>query len=73
MCKKHYFETALYNNRNTPRKTWDLLEEATNLRREQSKIDQMNVENKTVTGPAAISNMFNDFFYELVQKSLTQS
>jgi hypothetical protein len=54
--KKHYYENNLALNIKNPKRTWDLLKEATNLNRSTSKIDKIvNNNNETLTEPSRYS------------------
>ena len=61
--KKEYYENNLVLNIKNPKRTWDLLKEATNLNRTSIKIDKIvNKNNQTLSDPTDIANEFNNFF-----------
>jgi hypothetical protein len=60
--KKLYFEQKIQLNKKNPKKTWDILKEATYGTANQSTIDKITVNNTPVNDPGQISNEFNKFF-----------
>jgi hypothetical protein len=60
--KKMYFEQKIQQNVKNPKKTWDLLKEATTGNVKQSLIDKITVNDMPVNDPLQISNEFNKFF-----------
>jgi hypothetical protein len=65
LSKKLYFENNLQNNLNNPKRTWDLLKEATNLNKTQQKIDKIISNGDLVSDPVAIAAEFNNFFFQI--------
>jgi hypothetical protein len=59
--KKLYFEQNLFKNKGNPRKTWELLKEATNLIKSNNKIEKIKV-NVLTDNPTDMANAFNEFF-----------
>ncbi len=62
LSKEKYFESNLRLSRNNPKKTWDLLKEATNLFTHNSKIEKIKINNDTTTDKKLIAEEFNIFF-----------
>jgi len=60
--KKMYFDKNFELNRKNPKRTWDLLKEATNLTKSNDKIHKLQLNNQTITEPKQIANAFNNFF-----------
>ena len=60
--KKLYFDNNFEKARKNPKKTWDLIREATGSSSNNSKIDKITVEGKTLDNPLDIANEFNSFF-----------
>jgi hypothetical protein len=60
--KKMYFEQNLHIYKRNPKKTWDLLKEATNLTKNACKIDKLKINGQTSDNPAEMANAFNEFF-----------
>ena len=61
--KKLYFLRNLEKNAKNPtKKTWDILKELTTGKSEQSQIEKININGKTVSDPTAMANEFNNFF-----------
>jgi hypothetical protein len=60
--KKLYFEQNLFINKCNPKKTWDLLKEATNLTKGKSTIDRIKVNNVPTDNPMDMAYAFNEFF-----------
>jgi hypothetical protein len=57
-----YFEQNLHTYKRNPKKTWDLLKEATNLTKNACKIDKLKINGQTSDNPAEMANAFNEFF-----------
>jgi hypothetical protein len=62
LSKKLYFETNLKANERNPRKTWDLLKEATKSNSGRQKIDSIIINDSPSNDPNEISEEFNRFF-----------
>jgi hypothetical protein len=60
--KKLYFDNNLKKSKKNPKKTWSLLKEAIGQPSKHTKIDEIVVENTTVTNPSEIASAFNNFF-----------
>ena len=60
--KKIYFETNLNLHKKNPKKTWNLLKEATNLKSPTQKISEIKIGNTISNNDADIANHFNHFF-----------
>jgi len=60
-----YFDKNFELHKKNPKKTWDLLKEATNLTKSNDKIESLKINNVNVTDPNIISNTFNDFFVNI--------
>jgi len=60
--KKMYFDKNFELNRKNPKRTWDLLKEATNLTKSNDKIHKLQLNNQIITEPKQIANAFNNFF-----------
>ncbi len=60
--KKLYFDKNFDLHKHNPKKTWELLKEATNLTKSSDKIEKLNINNTLVNDPTLIANEFNDFF-----------
>jgi hypothetical protein len=65
LSKKMYFEKGLAENEKNPKKTWDILKEATNICNDKSKIEKITVNNNSITDPKQIANEFNNFFSKI--------
>jgi hypothetical protein len=68
-----YFATNLELHKRNPRKTWDLLREATGGQKTNSKITEIHEGNNILTEPADIAEQFNAFLLLPVTKLLTPS
>jgi hypothetical protein len=60
-----YFEKGLAENEKNPKKTWDILKEATNIRNDKSKIEKITVNDNSTTDPKQIANEFNNYFSKI--------
>ncbi len=60
--KQLYFEQNLQNSKRNPQKTWELLKEATNLTKCNSKIEKIKSNNMVTDDPTEMANAFNEFF-----------
>ncbi len=60
--KKIYFETNLRIFAKNPKKTWNLLKEATNLKSNTQKISEIVIGNTLSSNHSEIANHFNNFF-----------
>ena len=60
--KKMYFETNLSLSKKNPKKTWQLLKEAISINSETKKINEIKLNNSSLTDPSSIANAFNKFF-----------
>ncbi len=49
--KKLYFEQNLHNNKGNPKRTWELLKEATNLVKPNCNIEKIRTNNTTTDNP----------------------
>jgi hypothetical protein len=65
LSKKLYFENNLHNSLHNPKRTWDLLKEATNLNKTQQKIDKIMSNGDLTSDPVAIVAEFNTFFSQI--------
>jgi hypothetical protein len=64
--KQKYYTDNLNKNTHNPKRTWQLLKEAANLNKNNSKIDKiMNKDGRLLSDPFEIANEFNDFFTEI--------
>ena len=57
-----YFDKNFDLFKKNPKKTWDLLKEATNLNKCNSQIDKLTINNVNVIDKKKIANEFNKFF-----------
>jgi len=57
-----YFDKNFELHKRNPKKTWELLKEATYLTKSSDKIEKLNIGGSTVSDPELIANEFNDFF-----------
>jgi hypothetical protein len=62
LSKKLYFESNLKAYENNPRKTWELLKEATKSPSSSKKIDTIVINGSSSSNPNEISEEFNRFF-----------
>jgi len=60
--KKMYFDKNFELFKHNPKRTWDLLKEATNLTKSHDNVEKLTMNNETFTDPKRIANAFNDFF-----------
>ena len=60
--RKQYFEQNLYTARKNPKKSWELINEATNKVKKQAKIEKLSTENGIITDQQEMANEFNKFF-----------
>jgi hypothetical protein len=60
--KSLYFEDSLNQNVGNPKKTWEILKEATVGTKTSSKIDKIVIDGKQISDPACIAEEFNKFF-----------
>ena len=60
--KQMYYEKTLKANKKNPKKTWDVIKEATFGHNPISKIEKISSNGKTLMDPTEISNEFNNFF-----------
>ena len=52
-------------NKNNPKKTWDILKEATNQIKKSNNIGNININNEEIKDPKRIANEFNNFFTKI--------
>ena len=57
-----YYEKTLRANRKNPKKTWDVIKEATFGHTPKSKIEKISSNGNILTESVEISNEFNNFF-----------
>ena len=62
ISKKMYFDSNFEIHKKNPKKTWDLLKEAASLNKSNDQIEEIIVNNETITDPCKIADSFNDFF-----------
>jgi len=62
LSKKMYFDANFELHKKNPKKTWELLKEAACLNKSNDKIDEIIVNNETITDQCKIANSFNEFF-----------
>jgi len=60
--KRLYFEENLKANVKNPKKTWDLLKEATVGKKTTNKIEKISVNGNLISEPQVIAEEFNSFF-----------
>ena len=60
--KQMYYEKTLRANRKNPKKTWDVIKEATFGHTPKSKIEKISSNGNILTESVEISNEFNNFF-----------
>jgi hypothetical protein len=60
--KQKYYLDNLNRNIKNPKRSWELLKEATNLNKSKAKIDRIDKDGQILTEPLDIANEFNDFF-----------
>ena len=60
--KKLYFEKNLALAKKNPRKTWQLLKEATGGQQVTKKITELEINKQMITEPTELANSFNKFF-----------
>jgi hypothetical protein len=60
--KKMYFDKNFEMHKRNPKKTWELLKEATNLKRTGDKIEKLSVNGNLISDPKLIADEFNKFF-----------
>ena len=60
-----YFDKNFDLFKRNPKKTWDLLKEASNLTKSNDKIEKLIVNNVPTHDPELIANEFNDFFVKV--------
>lgn len=60
--KKLYFEESLNANVKNPKKTWEILKEATFGSKSTTKIDKISSNGNVISDPVTIAEEFNSFF-----------
>jgi hypothetical protein len=63
--KKMHYNESLQANKNNPKKTWDILKEATNQIKKSNNIGNININNEEIKDPKRIANEFNNFFTKI--------
>jgi hypothetical protein len=63
--KKMYFDKNFDLFKKNPKKTWDLLKEATNLNKSNNQIEKLMINNEISMDKKQIANAFNDFFVKV--------
>ena len=63
--KQMYYEKTLRANKKKPKKTWDVIKEATFGHAVKSQIEKINANGNILTDPFKISNEFNNFFTKI--------
>ena len=65
-AKKLHFNSALYENRNDMKKTWDVLREAISKQKKTSEnITELSFDGETVTDNLQMANKLNNFFVSM--------
>ena len=75
-AKKSYFNENFDKCKKDPKKTWDLLKEAANLKKPNSNIEKLISDNTPITDPGQIAEQFNNFFVKIgpeIAKSVTKT
>jgi hypothetical protein len=62
ISKKMYFDKNFSLNKKNPKRTWELLKEAANLKKSNDQINSLNINNQSVSDPRLIADAFNNFF-----------
>ena len=60
--KKLYYETNLLKYKKNPKKTWQLLKEATGMSSKQETLAELDINGKISNDPLEMANHFNEFF-----------
>ena len=68
LSKKLYFDNGFRKFKKNPKKSWDLLKEATFGTKNKSEINEIMVNNKLTADPREISENFNNFFTSVGEK-----
>jgi hypothetical protein len=68
LTKKSYYEEVLKANVNNSKKTWDILNEVINKKRNHNPIESLNVNGTILTDPKEIADRFNLFFTSIAQE-----
>ena len=63
--KKLHYVKGLHKAQKNPKETWSLLKDALNMKQENPKIKQLNVNNKIINDSTEIANAFNNFFTKI--------
>jgi len=63
--KQKYYAENLQKNIKNPKRTWDLLKEAANLNKANSKVDSIEKNGLIITDPKEIADEFNEFFTKI--------
>jgi len=66
--RKQYFEDSLGQARKNPRKTWEIIKEALNMRAASSKIEKITLGDKVLTNAKEMADAFGTFFAEAGMK-----
>ena len=67
-AEKEYYTNLLYEHRNNPRRTWDVLKELIGKPKKKSVPPEIVTEEGTVSEPSDIANEFNRYFVEIGQR-----
>jgi hypothetical protein len=59
-----YFEENLNANVKNPKKTWELLRQATIGTKQNKNIDKIVANGEQISDPPQIADVFNEFFYQ---------
>ena len=63
--KKMYFNSNFEKFKKNPRRTWDLLKEAANIKKSSDKVEKIVINNDIITDQRLIANHFNDYFSKI--------
>jgi len=62
ISKKMYFDKSFDLHKRNPKKTWELLKEATNLTKSNDKIENLTINGNLVSDSKQMADEFNNFF-----------
>jgi hypothetical protein len=68
ISKKSYYEEVLNANIRNSKKTWEILNEVINKKRNHNPIESLNINGTILTDPKEIADRFNLFFTSIAQE-----
>ena len=68
LAKESYYKNAFYENEKNPRKTWNIINELTSRKRNEQHINEVKLDEITISDSLKISEEFNNHFASIGPK-----